>query len=117
MSVQGSVDGLVRKPRYEEVLNLAIKDENSQHGILSVPMQRFATETINNPCLQRVKATLSDSLESQQKHVLEQRNFENHLHNLSVDARVSRDDSQWLVENLQTQPANPAVHTRTLRAN
>ena len=106
-----STAGLVRKPHYEEVLNLAIKDANSQHGILSVPMQRFATETINNPLFQRIQATLSDSLESEQRCVLEQWNFENHLHNVSVEARVPRDDLQWLVENLQRSPANPYAST------
>ena len=40
--------GLVRRPHYEEVLAAAIKDKESKHGILSVPMQRFATEAINN---------------------------------------------------------------------
>ena len=54
-----STAGLVRKPHYEEVLNAAIKDEKSQHGIISVPMQRFATNAINNPLFQRVQATLT----------------------------------------------------------
>ncbi len=104
-----STTGLVRKQHFEEVLNLAIKDTNSLHGILSVPMQRFAMETINSPLFQRYQATLSDTLESEQRRVLEQQTFENHLHNIAVDARVPRDDLQWLVENLQRPPANPPV--------
>ena len=43
-----STRGLVRKPQYEEVLNLAIKDATSQHGILSVPLQRYATDLVNS---------------------------------------------------------------------
>ena len=82
------INGLVRKPHYEEVLNLAIKDANSKHGIMSVPLQRFATETIASPLYQRVKQTLTEQLEQEQRRVVEQRNFENHLHSVSVDARV-----------------------------
>ncbi len=84
-----SVQGLVRKPHYEEVLNAAIKDESSQHGLLSVPMQRFATKAINNPLFQRVQATLSEKLETEQKQVLEQRGFEQNIQRLSVEAKVS----------------------------
>ena len=59
--------GLVRRPHFEEVLNAAIKDQNSTHGIISVGMQRFATEAINNPLYQRVRATLEAELEGQEK--------------------------------------------------
>ena len=103
------INGLVRKPHYEEVLNLAIKDVNSKHGIMSVPLQRFATETIASPLYQRVKQTLSEQLENEQRRIVEQRNFENHLHSVSVDARVPREDLQWLVENLQRPPTNPSA--------
>ena len=102
-----SVQGLVRKPHYEEVLNAAIKDESSQHGILSVPMQRFATKAINNPLFQRVQATLSEKLETEQKQVLEQRGFEHNIQRLSVEAKVSHEDLKWLVENLQQPPPPP----------
>ena len=44
-----STQGLVRRPTFEEVLAAAIKDENSKEGLLSVPMQRFASQMINNP--------------------------------------------------------------------
>jgi len=59
--------GLVRRPHFEEVLNAAIKDQNSTHGIISVGMQRFATEAISNPLYQRVRATLEADLEGQEK--------------------------------------------------
>ena len=84
-----STQGLVRKPHFEEVLNAAIKDQSSQHGILSVPMQRAATNAINSPLFQRVQATLTEDLADQQRNVLEQRNFENNVQRLSVEARVS----------------------------
>ena len=106
--------GLVRKPQYEEVLNLAIKDATSQHGILSVPLQRYATELVNSPLFQRIQATLGDSLEADQRRVIEQRTFENQLHHVAVEARVPRDDLQWLVENLQ-RPAPTPQHRRQQR--
>ena len=102
-----SVAGLVRKSHYEEVLNAAVKDTHSQHGILSVPMQRFATQAINSPLFQRVQATLEQDLASEQKQVLEQRGFENNLTRLSVEARVPKEDLQWLVQNLQPPPPPP----------
>ena len=101
--------GLVRKPQYEEVLALSIKDRNSDHGIISVPLQRFATETINSPLYQRIQQTLEEKLENEERRVIEQRSFENHLHNVSVGARVPRDDLQWLIENLQRPPPPPPM--------
>jgi hypothetical protein len=95
---------LVRRPHYEEVLNAAIKDENSQHGIISVPMQRFATQAINNPLFQRVQATLENKLETEQRQVLEQRGFQDNLTRISVEAKVPREDLKWLVENLNPPP-------------
>ena len=104
-----TLNGLIRKPAYEEVLNLAVKDANSQHNLLSVGMQRFATEAINNPLFQRVKATMEQDMETEQKAILDQKTFETNLTRLSVEARVSKDDLSWLVQNLQQPPpsANP----------
>ncbi len=45
-------------------------------------------------------------LVEQQKLVLEQQQFQHHVQNSSVDARVSHQDLKWLVENLQP-PAPP----------
>ena len=104
-----SVTGLRRKPHFEEVLNAAVKDEASQHGILSVPMQRAASAAINPPLFQRVQATLTEKLELEQRQVLEQRGFENSVQRLSVDARVSHEDLKWLVENLQQPPPPPPM--------
>ena len=96
--------GLVRRPHYEEILNAAVKGKTSQHGILSVPMQRAATKAINSPLLQRINPGIE--LEHQQKVVMEQQQFQHHVQNISVDARVSHEDLKWLVENLQP-PAPP----------
>ena len=106
--IEMSTAGLVRKPHFEEVLNAAIKDETSTHGILSVPMQRAAGNAINNPLFQRVQERLGEELADQQRTVIEQKNFENSMQRLSVEARVSHEDLKWLVENLQPPPPPPA---------
>ena len=105
--MSNTLNGLIRKPHYEEVLNAAIRNENSQHGLLAVGMQRFATEAINNPLFQRVRATMEEELEAEQKQVLEQKSFENNLTRIAVEARVSKDDLSWLVQNLQPPPGPP----------
>ena len=113
-----STVGLVRRPTYEEVLNAAIKDDQTQHGLLSVPMQGAASRAVNNPLFQRVKQTMTEELDFQQKAVLEQRGFENNLTRLSVEARVPKEDLQYIVENLQRPPppppapVNPVVEAR-----
>ena len=104
-----STAGLVRKPHFEEVLNAAIKDETSTYGLLSVPMQKAATNIINNPLFQRVQERMAEDLADQQRTVIEQRNFENSMQRLSVEARVSHDDLKWLVENLQQPPPPPPM--------
>ncbi len=112
-----TLNGLVRKPHYEEVLDLAIKDANSQENILSVPMQQFARDIINSPLFQRYQATLSSGLEAEQRRILEQQSFENHLHSVSVEARVPRDDLQWLIENIQRPPPHPPMPPPNTDAN
>ena len=107
LDTRDTLNGLKRKPAYEEVLNLAVKDANSQHNLLSVGMQRFATEAINNPLFQRVKATMEQDMETEQKAILDQKTFETNLTRLSVEARVSKDDLSWLVQNLQQPPPPP----------
>ena len=82
-----STAGLVKRPTFEEVLNAAIKDDQAQHNLLSVPMQRAATNAINNPLFQRVKQTMTEELDTQQRAVLEQRGFEGNLTRLSVEAK------------------------------
>ena len=101
------ITGLVRRPHYEEVLAAAIKDKESKHGILSVPMQRFATDAINNPLFQRVQATLESSLQEQEKKVIEAKVFDQNLTKAAMDANVPKMDYKWATENL-FPPAPPA---------
>ena len=96
--------GLLRRPHYEEILNAAVKSHTAQHGLLSVPMQHAATKAINTPLYQRINPGIE--LVEQEKLVMEQQQFQHHVQNISVDARVSHEDLKWLVENLQP-PAAP----------
>jgi len=98
------MSGLVRRPHFEEVLNAAIKDQTSTHGILSVGMQRYATEAINNPLYQRVKATLEGSLEAQERKLVETKIYDQNLHRASAEAQVPKADSKWATENLNPPP-------------
>ncbi len=102
--------GLRRKLHFEEVLAAAVKDQVSQHGLLSVGLQRFATKAINNPLFQRIQETVQNSLELEQKHVMEQRSFEAHVQKKSVEAKVSASDLQYLVNNLQPRQPPPPPH-------
>ena len=86
------MSGLVRRPHFEEVLNAAIKDQESTHGILSVGMQRFATEAIANPLYQRVKATLEGSLEAQERKLVDTKIYDQNLHRASAEAQVPHAD-------------------------
>ena len=99
--------GLRRKPTFEEVLNAAINDESSQHGLLSVPLQRAATRAINSPLFQRLQDTVTNTMENDQKALLERKDFEHNLTRISVDARIPHDNMRWLVENLQQPPPPP----------
>ena len=108
-----SGSGLVRKPHFEEVLNAAIKDEHSQHGILSVPLQRFATQAINNPLFQRIQATLQENMANEQRQIMDEREFRDSVQRISVEAKIPHQDLQWLVENLQRPPPPPPMPPTT----
>ena len=105
------MNGLQRRPHYEEVLNAAIRDEKSHRGLLSVPMQNYATNAINSPLFQRVQERLSNDMENQQKQIIEQRSFHDNLTRISVDARIPREDLKWVVENLKGPSPPPPPPT------
>ena len=103
-----STQGLVRRPNFEEVLNAAIKDEHSKDGLLSVPMQRFATKMINSPLFQRAQSTVETELEKQEQNKMEHDDLQNDLHRFSVATGVPQDTMQYVVQNLQQPtPAPP----------
>ena len=101
-----STAGLRKVGNYEQALAQATKDESRTEGIISVGLQNYATQAINNPEFQRVKDRLEENLADQQKALLEHQSFKNNLTNLSVEARVNRSDLDYIVSNLQ-QPQPP----------
>ncbi len=101
------MNGLKRKQHYEEVLNAAVKNEHSQHGILSVGLQNFATKAINNPLFQRIHEGITGNMGNEQRALLDQHSFEHNMTRLSVDAKIPKEDLKWLVENLQQPPPPP----------
>ena len=104
-----STQGLVRRPTFEEVLNAAIKDENSKEGLLSVPMQRFATQMINNPLFQRVKGGIEDDFEQQQQNKMAHDEFKNNMDRASAATGIPRHTMQYVVENLQQPTPSPPI--------
>ena len=55
-------------------------------------------------------------METEQKAILDQKTFETNLTRLSVEARVSKDDLSWLVQNLQQPPPPPPPPTNNASA-
>ena len=102
-----SIAGLRKESTFEEVLALATRDEQRQPGDISIGLQNGATRIINSPDFQRVQDTLTEDLETQQRHHLERQTFTNNIQNLALEARVNRNDLQYIVQNLQQPPAPP----------
>ena len=81
MTRQRTVLGLVRRPGYEEILAASMKD--LKPGIISVPMQKFATKMINNPLFQRHQEAIENGLESQQRTQIDHQIFEHRVQNIA----------------------------------
>ena len=100
--------GLRKVGNYEEVLAQAMKDEQHVGGVINPYLANAATRIINNPEFQRVKDRLEDDLTQQTRNHLDQKNFEHHVTNLAVDARINRSDLDYIIQNLQQPPPPPA---------
>ena len=105
-----STAGLRKVGNYEEVLAQAIKDEQHVGGVINPYLANAATRIINNPEFQRVKDRLEDDLTQQTRNHMDQTNFEHHVTNLAVDAKINRSDLDYIISNLQQPPPPP---TRT----
>ena len=103
-----STTGLRRVGNFESALAQATRDEQHIDGIISPYLQLEATKAINNPLFQRVKDRMEDNLTQQTQNHMEQRNFENHVQGLAVDARINRSDLEYIINNLQQPPPPPA---------
>ena len=98
-------NGLVRRPTYEEILRAAVKKEKP--GILSVPMQRYATRMINDPMFQRHQEAMTNELEAQTHRLIEHKTFENHVTQMSMEARINKDDMAFLLSHMGQGPSPP----------
>ena len=96
-------NGLVRRPHYEEILKAAVQQKKP--GILSVPMQRYATRIINDPMFQRHQEAMSNDLEQQMHRTIEHKTYENHVTQMAMEARVNRDDMAWFTHSVVRQDA------------
>ena len=65
MTRQRTTLGLVRKPKYEEIL--AASTRAAKEDVISVPMQKWATKMVNNPLFQRHQEAIETTLETQQR--------------------------------------------------
>ncbi len=92
---------------FEAVLAAAIKDEQHIDGVINPHLANAATRIINSPKFQRVKDRLESDLSDQQKNHIDQQNFQNHITNLAVDARINRSDLDYIINNLQQPPPAP----------
>ena len=100
--------GLRRRPQYEEVLAAAIKDKASQHGVLGVGLQNFATRAINNPMFQRVQTGIEEQIKGDQRRLMEEQGFQHDVQAMAVDSGVSHHDLNWAVANIQRPAPAPA---------
>ena len=87
-----SIAGLREVSNFETTLAAATKDEQKLDGTINPYLALEATRIINNPEFQRVKDRLSDDLAEQEKNHIEQRQFQDSVRNLSIEARVNRSD-------------------------
>jgi hypothetical protein len=100
-----TLNGLVRRPHYEEILKAAVQQKKP--GILSVPMQRYATKIINDPMFQRHQEAMTNELEAQMHRTIEHKTFENHVTQMSLEARINKDDMKFLLSHMGQGPSQP----------
>ena len=100
-----SLNGLQRRPTYEQILREAV--QQTKEGILSVPMQRYATRIINDPMFQRHQEAMSNDLEAQVHRTIEHKTYENHVTQMSMEARINKDDMAFLLSHMGQGPSPP----------
>ena len=106
MTRQRTTLGLVRKQHYDEIL--AASTKKSTEGVISVPMQKFATKAINNPLFQRHAEAVETSLMTQQRTQIDHQIFEHRVQNLAAEHRLHPADIKWLMEAVN-KPGTPGA--------
>ena len=100
-----TLNGLYQRPKYEDILRAAV--QQPKEGILSVPMQRYATRMINDPMFQRHQEAMSQKLEDQVHRTIEHKTFENHVTTMAMEARINKDDMAFLLSHMGQGPSPP----------
>ena len=107
MTRQRSTLGLVRKPRYEEIL--AASTRETKPGVISVPMQKYATKMINDPLFQRHQEAIETTLETQQRTRIDHQIFEHNVQNVAMSNRLHPDDVKWIMHQASGPPGPPGM--------
>ena len=104
MTRQRSTLGLVRKPKYEEILAASTKE--TKPGIISVPMQKWATAMVNNPMFQRHQEAIENTLETQQRTRIDHQIFQHQVQSMSMEHRMHPEDVKWILDQA-SKPGPP----------
>ena len=107
MTRQRGTLGLVRKPRYEEILAASTKE--TKPGVISVPMQKYATKMINDPLFQRHQEAIETTLETQQRTRIDHQIFEHNVQNVAMSNRLHPDDVKWIMHQASGPPGPPGM--------
>ena len=102
------MNGLRRVGNFDEALAQANKDDAFQTGTISVTLQNHARNIVNNPEFQRVRDRLQDNLQQSEIRHIQEKEFQHNITNIAVDARINRNDLDYIVNNLQPQAPPPA---------
>ena len=100
-----TLNGLHKKPTYEEILRAATQAKKP--GILSVPMQRYATKIINDPMFQRHQEAMTNELEAQTHRLIEHKTYEHNVQTMAMEARINKDDMAFLLSHMGQGPSPP----------
>ena len=103
------MNGLRRVGNFDEALAQANKDDAFRTGTISVTLQNHARNIINSPEFQRVRDRLEDSLQHQEVRHIQEKEFQHNVTNIAVDARINRNDLDYIVNNLAPKAPPPYV--------
>ena len=104
MTRQRTTLGLARKPKYEEIL--AASTEETKPGIISVPMQKYATKMINDPMFQRHQEAIENTLETQQRTRIDHQIFQHNVQSMAMETRMHPNDIRWILDQA-SKPGPP----------
>ena len=104
MTRQRTTLGLVRKPKYEEILAASTKE--TKPGVISVPMQKWATKMVNDVMFQRHQEAIENTLETQQRTRIDHQIFQHNVQSMAMESRIHPDDIRWILDQA-SKPGPP----------